>query len=145
MTLQSIRRTVETPIRTALLALTPPIKPLTENESYTENTALSEFALLSLSFGLMAEPSVGCSMDEFIRASLVITIYTQKSTGPGRAQHAAQAVMTAIAGLGRPTATPVVAGVKAWPLGMSGPTFTPMDGRPHLATRITAPLQAKVT
>ena len=144
MTLQSIRRTVETPIRTALLALTPPIKPLTENESYAENTALSEFALLSLSFGVMAEPSVGCAMDEFIRASLVVTIYTQKSTGPGRAQQAAQAVMTAIAGLSNPRATPVVIGTKATALSFSGPTFTPMEGRPHLATRITAPIQARV-
>lgn len=144
MSLQSIRRAVESPIREALLGLDPPITPLTENESYAENTSREEFALIALSFGLMTEPSIGCAMDEFIRASLVVDVFTQKNTGPGRAQEAAEVVIQAIVKLSNPVKRSNARRASAWPLGVNGPSFTPMEGRPHLATRITAPMQARV-
>lgn len=145
MSLQKIRTAIEVPIKTALQVVAPSFKVLTENQEYAENSSLSEFALVSISFGLMTESSLQCELAVNIRASLVVTIYSQKGKGPGRAQQLAEAVIDALVGMSDPTATPAVSGVRAYPTQIDGPTFTPMEGRPHIATRITAPIMAKVT
>lgn len=141
--LQAIRRTVEQPIEDALLALDPSIPSFTSNEFYDEDDALSEFALLRLSFGLMNLLDIGCQT-EFIRGSMVVEVYTPKGEGPGRGQDAAVAVLRAIApmrGL-RPAErqAEVVTRVGV----VQGPTFTPLSKRPHLATVLTFPITARV-
>ena len=80
MTLQLIRTAYETPIRNALLALTPAIASLTDNQFYDDNTAVTEFALIRINFGLMTE-AVLCAPMERIRGSLVVEIFTQKGKG----------------------------------------------------------------
>ena len=142
MTLQLIRTAYETPVRNALLALTPAIASLTDNQFYDDNTAVTEFALIRINFGLMTE-AVLCAPMERIRGSLVVEIFTQKGKGPGRAQIAATAVLTALAQFNAHGPKPA-SGVYARLGAIDGPTFTPLDGRPHLATRITCPIRARV-
>lgn len=141
--LQAIRRAYEGPIEEALAALTPSIPCFTANELYDENDVLSEFCLMRLSFGLMNLLDIGCQT-EFIRGSAVIEVYTAKGTGPGRGQDAAVAILQALAPLRGAFPPVTVPGVTARIGVVQGPTFTPLSRRPHLATVISFPFNARV-
>jgi hypothetical protein len=141
--LQSIRRAVEAPVEAALAAMTPPIPVFTDNRLYDENDATSEFCLVRLSFGLMSDPTVGiCGDLEHIRGSVVVEVFTPKGKGPGRGQHAAQAIWQELAKLSRVMARPGITFVRLGSI--SGPSFTPLQGRPHFFTRLSAPVHAQV-
>jgi hypothetical protein len=140
MTLQAIRAVIEQPIIAAFAALTPPIPVYVDNQRYTDDDADSEFALLRLQWGLMNEPSIGCGPGELLRGSLVVELFVPKGAGPGRAQAAITPVLQALAGLsGSLQPGPAVAQVGR----INGPTFTPLDGRPHLMARVTAPVRGR--
>lgn len=141
--LQTIRRAIEEPVETALAALTPPIPVFTDNRLYDEDDATSEFCLVRISFGLMSDTTIGfCGDVEQIRASAVIEVFTPKGNGPGRGQKAAEAIWRALVPLNRklPAAGDLV--VHTGPL--SGPSFAPLQGRPHFFTRLSAPVYARV-
>lgn len=141
--LQSIRRAIEAPVEAALAALTPPIPVFTDNRLYDEDDATSEFCLVRLSFGLMSDPTIGvCGHVEHIRGSVVVEVLTPKGNGPGRGQQAAEAIWQALEPLNRalPEATDLVVRLGS----ISGPSFTPLQGRPHFFTRLSAPVQARV-
>lgn len=141
--LQSIRRVVEAPIEQALSTMLPPIPVFTDNRLYDEDDATSEFCLVRLSFGLMSDPTIGiCGDVEHIRASLVVEVFTPKGNGPGRGQDAATAIWQELAKLNRFMAQPGTAFVRLGPI--SGPSFTPLQGRPHYFTRLSAPVHAQV-
>ena len=134
MTLQAIRSAIEQPVITAFG--TVPV--FVENQQYTDNDATSEFALVRLQWGLMNEPSIGCGPGELIRGVLVVELFTAKGEGPGRAQEVITPVMKALSSFGRPTNTPTRITLGQ----LSGPSFTPLDGRPHLMTRLSCPVRA---
>lgn len=141
--LQAIRRAIEAPVETALAALTPPIPVFTDNRLYDENDARSEFCLVRVSFGLMSDPTIGiCGDVEFIRGSAVIEVYTPKGNGAGRGQKAAEAIWQALMPLNRklPAAGDLVVRTGSF----SGPSFTPLQGRPHFFTRLSVPVRAQV-
>jgi hypothetical protein len=133
---QKIRWAIEEPIRVALTALTPSIPSFTDNQLYSENDSLTEFALIRVNFGLTTELNIGCESAENIRGSLVVDVFTQKGTGPGRAQAAAIVVSRAMNSLTRARTTP--AGISINLGQIRGPAFTPLDGRPHLHAMLTA-------
>jgi hypothetical protein len=141
--LQTIRRAVEAPIEAALAALTPAIPVFTDNRLYDEDDAASEFCLVRLSFGSMTTPTIGlCGDLEQIRASVVVEVFTSKGNGPGRGQQAAQRIWNALMPLNRvlPAAGDLVVHVGT----ISGPSFTPLKGRPHFFTRMSLPVYARV-
>lgn len=141
--LQAIRRAIEAPVETALAALTPPIPVFTDNRLYDENEAASEFCLVRMSFGRMSEPTIGtCGHVEQIRASVVVEVFTPKGEGPGRGQQAAQRIWNALMPLDQilPAAGDLVVRVGS----ISGPSFTPLQGRPHFFTRMSLPVYARV-
>ena len=136
MTLQLIRSAIEQPIIAAFGA----VPVYVENQQYGDNDARSEFALVRLQWGLMNEPSIGCSPGELIRGVLIVELFTAKGTGPGRAQDVITPVMQALCSFNQPQvgADPRIT------LGqVSGPSFTPLDGRPHLMTRLSCPVRAR--
>jgi hypothetical protein len=135
MTLQTIRAAIEQPVITAFDA----VPVFVENQQYTDNDVLSEFALVRLQWGLMNEPSIGCLPGELIRGVLVVELFTAKGEGPGRAQEVITPVLEVLSGFGRPTNTPTRITLGQ----LSGPSFTPLDGRPHLMTRVSAPVRAR--
>ena len=140
--LQTIRRAYEAPVETALAALVPPIPVYTDNRFYDADDAKSEFCLCRLSFGLMTENTIGvCGDTEFIRGSLVIEVFTPKGAGPGRGQEAAQALWQALMPLNRAIGGTVGVVARTGPL--QGPAFTPLQGRPHFMTRLSAPIRAR--
>jgi hypothetical protein len=141
MTLQAVRTAIETPVIAALGAFSPAIPTLVENQFYQDNDALSEFGLVRVQFGLMSEDTL-CEPMERVRGVVVVEVFTAKGEGPGRAQEVAAAVLAALADVNLPPATSGSIRVRIGQL--DGPSFTPLDGRPHLATRISAPLRARV-
>jgi hypothetical protein len=141
--LQAIRRAIEAPVETALAALTPAIPVFTDNRFYDADDATSEFCLVRVNFGLMADPTIGfCGDVEHIRASAVIEVFTPKGNGPGRGQKAAEAIWRALVPLNRklPAAGALVVHLGS----LSGPSFTPLQGRPHFFTRLSLPVYARV-
>ena len=141
--LQAIRRAIEEPVEAALAALTPPIPVFTDNRLYDEDDATSEFCLVRMSFGRMSEPTIGvCGHLEHIRASVVVEVFTPKGNGPGRGQQAAQRIWNALMPLDQilPAAGDLVVRVGS----ITGPSFTPLQGRPHLFTRLSLPVYARV-
>jgi hypothetical protein len=141
--LQAIRRAIEAPVELALAALTPAIPVFTDNRFYDEDDATSEFCLVRVSFGLMSDPTIGiCGDVEHIRASVVVEVFTPKGNGPGRGQQAATVIWQELAKLNRVMALPGVTFVRLGSI--SGPSFTPLQGRPHFFTRLSAPVHAQV-
>ena len=141
MTLQLIRAAYEQPVITAFGLATPPVPVFVENQRYTDDDSLSEFALVRLQWGEILEPVIGCTPMEFLRGALIIELYTPKGAGPGRGQDVILPVMQALARMRQQ----VPGAVQARTGGVSGPTFTPLEGRPHMMTRLSARVRARYT
>ena len=141
MTLQAIRRFFEQPVEAGLHGVDPTLKVLTDNQTYVSDNAETEFVLLRVNFGPTTEQTF-CGPMERIRGSLVVEIYTPKGRGPGRAQEIASEVAFALNSLPRHTNTTTPDVVSGRINEINGPTFTPLDGRPHLLTRLSCGFQA---
>ena len=139
MTLQAVRTLIEQPILAAFAAASPAVPAFVENQEYGEYGATSEFALVRLQWGMVTEDMIGCAPGELLRGALVIELFTPKGVGPGRAQTVITPVLTALRGLSGIAVTPAVARVSK----VMGPTFTSLDGRPHLMTRLSATVTAR--
>jgi hypothetical protein len=88
----------------------------------------------------MNEPSIGCRPSELIRGVLIVELFTAKGEGPGRAQDVITPVMQALCGF---NGVQVGADPRITLGQLNGPSFTPLDGRPHLMTRLSAPVRAR--
>ena len=141
MTLQAVRRFFEQPVETGLRGVDPTLKVFTDNQTYVSDNAESEFVLMRVNFGPTTEQTF-CGPMERIRGSLVVEIYTPKGRGPGRAQEIASEVAFALNSLPRHTNTTTPDVVSGRINEINGPTFTPLDGRPHLLTRLSCGFQA---
>jgi hypothetical protein len=139
VTLQLIRAAYEQPIIAAFATATPPVPVFVENQRYTDDDSLSEFALVRLQWGEILEPVIGCTPMEFLRGVLIVELYTPKGTGPRRGQEVITPVMQALARMRQHIPGETQARIS----GVSGPTFTPLDGRPHLMTRLSARVRAR--
>ena len=144
MTLQAIRRFFEQPVEAGLHGVDPTLKVLTDNQTYVSDNAETEFVLLRVNFGPTTEQTF-CSPLERIRGSVVVEIYTPKGRGPGRGQTLATAVMRSLNNLPRSLDLTGGGTVSGRVLELNGPTFTPLDGRPHLLTRLSGGFQAAYT
>ena len=141
MTLQAIRRFFEQPVEAGLHGVDPTLKVFTDNQTYVDNDAESEFVLMRVNFGPTTEQTF-CGPMERIRGSLVVEIYTPKGRGPGRAQEIASEVASALNSLPRHTDTTTPDVVSGRINEINGPTFTSLDGRPHQLTRLSCGFQA---
>jgi hypothetical protein len=143
MTLQAIRAFFEVPLITAYAALTPPVPVYVDNQTITTPDATTEYVVLSLSFGLITEPTITNSLD-WHRASLVVECFSAKGVGPGRGQTLIQTAINTLAGMNaaQGSATNNVRG-SIGPI--TGPAFFALDGRPHYLTRLSVPVQGRYT
>jgi hypothetical protein len=144
VTLQAIRRFFEQPVEDSITTYDASIPVFTDNQTYVDNDAESEFVLLRVNFGPTTEQTF-CSPLERIRGSVVVEIYTPKGRGPGRGQTLATAVMRSLNNLPRSLDLTGGGTVSGRVLELNGPTFTPLDGRPHLLTRLSGGFQAAYT
>ena len=141
MTLQAIRRFFEQPVEDSITLYDGSIPVFTDNQTYVDNDAESEFVLMRVNFGPTTEQTF-CGPMERIRGSLVVEIYTPKGRGPGRGQTLATAVMRSLNNLPRHTNTTTPGVVSGGINEINGPTFTSLDGRPHQLTRLSCGFQA---
>ena len=141
MTLQAIRRFFEQPVEDSITLYDASIPVFTDNQTYVDNDAESEFVLMRVNFGPTTEQTF-CGPMERIRGSLVVEIYTPKGRGPGRAQEIASEVAFALNSLPRHTSTTTPDVVSGRINEINGPTFTSLDGRPHQLTRLSCGFQA---
>jgi hypothetical protein len=164
VTLQAIRSVFEGAVITGANAVAPVLPVYVDNQSYTDNDAAKEFVLVRVNFGEITEPTF-CENVEHLRGSLVVEVFTAKGKGPGRGQTVATEIARQLNKLRyqeeQPHVYPLTGtmyplphtggfyprapGVKARMLGLSGPSFTPLDGRPHFMTRLSGPLVASYT
>ena len=144
MTLQAIRRFFEQPVEASITTYDATIPVFTDNQTYVDNDAESEFVLMRVNFGPTTEQTF-CGPVERIRGSLVVEIYTPKGRGPGRGQILATAIMHSLNNLPRSLNLTGGGTVSGRVLELNGPTFTPLDGRPHLLTRLSGGFQAAYT
>jgi hypothetical protein len=86
----------------------------------------------------MNEPSIGCVPGELLRGVLIVELFTAKGQGPGRAQELILPVMKALC-VKALTAADAVVNVGS----LRGPSFTPLDERPHLMTSLSASVRAR--
>ena len=144
MTLQAVRTHFEQAVRDGVAVISATLPVLTDNQLYTDNDAEAEFVLVRLNFGAMTEPTF-CEEVERIRAALVVEIFTKKGVGPGRGQRIATEVMKKLNALPLHKNNTAPGSVRGRVNSMVGPSFTPLDGRPHLMTRLSCSLQASYT
>lgn len=86
------------------------------------------YAVVTISFGMVVEPSLGCDADH-LRGSMVVTLATPKQKGSAAGEDAAQAVLQAWTGLNRDFKTPV----RVRTFNQEGPaTLPPGDTPMHL-------------
>jgi hypothetical protein len=140
VTLQAIRKVLEDAVKAGAGAVTPVVPVYVDNQEYTDNDATKEFVLVRVNFGTTSEPTL-CDNIENLRGSLVVEIYTPKGKGPGRGQLIATEIAKKLNKLNYRT----TANAKARMLGINGPSFSALDGRPHYLTRLSGPLAASYT
>jgi hypothetical protein len=143
MTLQAIRAFFEVPLITAYAALTPPVPVYVDNQTITTTDATTEFVVLSLSFGLITEPTLSNSLD-WHRASLVVECYSAKGVGPGRGQTLIQTAINTLTAMNATQGT-AINNVRGSIGPITGPAFFALDGRPHYLTRLSVPVQGRYT
>jgi hypothetical protein len=143
MTLQAIRAFFEVPLITAYAALTPPVPVYVDNQTITTPDATTEYVVLSLSFGLITEPTITNSLD-WHRASLVVECFSAKGVGPGRGQTLIQTAITTLAAMNAAQGT-AINNVRGSIGPITGPAFFALDGRPHYLTRLSVPVQGRYT
>ena len=141
MSLQSIRRFFEKPIAASITSVDTSIKVLTDNQTYVDNDAAAQFALIRVSFGNTAVQTF-CEPMERIEGAIVIELYTPKGEGPGRAQALATAITRTLYRFPRHKTNRSGERVSGRINNVSGPSFTPLDGKPHLLTRLSCGFQA---
>jgi hypothetical protein len=140
MTLQACRKVLEDAVKAGAGAVTPAVPVYVDNQEYTDNDATKEFVLVRVHFGTTSEPTL-CENIENLRGSLVVEIFTPKGKGPGRGQTIATEIAKTLNKLTYRT----TARARARVLGINGPSFTALDGRPHYMTRLSGPLLASYT
>jgi hypothetical protein len=143
MTLQAIRAFFEVPLITAYAALTPPVPVYVDNQTITTPDATTEYVVLSMSFGLITEPTITNSLD-WHRASLVVECFSAKGVGPGRGQTLIQTAITTLAAMNAAQGT-AINNVRGSIGPITGPAFFALDGRPHYLTRLSVPVQGRYT
>jgi hypothetical protein len=141
MTLQAIRRFFEQPVEDGITTYDATIPVFTDNQIYVDNDSETEFVLMRVNFGPTTEQTF-CEPMERIRGSLVVEIYTPKGRGPGQGQKIASVVTFALNNLPRFSNITLPGTVSGRINEISGPTFTPLDQRPYLLTRLSCGFQA---
>lgn len=144
MSFQAIRTFFEAPVKTGVAVVDTTIPVLTDNQSYTDSDALTEFVLVRLSFGATRETTF-CGPMERLRGVLTIEVFTAKGKGPGRGQRIAEEVMKKLNALPRHLDRTVAGTVAGSINTITGPSFSALDGRPHFYTRLSCSLQASYT
>jgi hypothetical protein len=143
MTLQAIRRFYEAPLISAFGNFVPTVPVYVDNQPLPDTTALSEYVLLRLSFGLITEPTLAANFD-WHRGSLVIEVYSAKGVGPGRGQALIQTAIDTLTAMNATQGT-AVNNVRGSIGPIVGPSFFALEGTPHYLTRISTAFQARYT
>lgn len=119
-----------------------PVPVYAENQSAVDFSAIEEYCLVRVNFGVIQEPVIGASAQWNIRGSLICEIFTRKSIGPGRGLVIAGPIIDALSVLGAniPTADQeIIARVGA----VTGPAQSQLQDMPHHFTRFSMPIAAR--
>jgi hypothetical protein len=119
-----------------------PVPVYVENQSAVDFSALDEYCLVSVNFGLMHEPVIGAQAQWHVRGSVVCEIFTRKGIGPGRGMQIAAPIIEALSELNGtipPASQQIIARVGP----LTGPTQAQLIDRPHHFTRFSMPLAAR--
>lgn len=143
MSFQAIRRFYEEPVRAAAATLSPPVPVFFDNQPFTDADAAKEHILMRLNFGSTTEEVLGDTV-EAVQGTLVVEVYTPKGKGPGRGQLIATKVMQALFSINRSPRL-LANNVRGSIGASSGPSFYPLEGRPHFLTRLGCGFRATYT
>ena len=140
MTLQSIRAIYETPVITALAALSPTVNCYVANQPVKNDDAAKEHALIRVNFTGTTEVTLGQSLEN-LRGVIIVECYAIKNNGPERAQTMITAVMTALNNLN--TCNPHPPSGSYGKVGqITGPLFASLENSPHFMASVTCPFYA---
>ena len=140
MTLQAIRSIYEAPVIAALGALSPSVSCYGDNQTYTDDDATTEYALIRINFTGTTETTLGPSMEN-LEGLVIVECFTPKNIGPARAQEMITSVMTALNNLN--TCNPHPSTGSYGTVGqIIGPTFAALQDKPHYMASISCPFKA---
>ena len=140
MTLQAIRSIYEAPVIAALGALTPAVSCYGDNQTYTDDDATTEYALIRVNFTGTTEVNLGASLEN-LRGVVIVECFTPKNIGPARAQEMITSVMTALNNLN--TCNPHPSTGSYGRVGeINGPNFAALSDKPHYMASISCPFKA---
>ena len=140
MTLQAIRSIYEAPVIAALGALSPSVSCYGDNQTYTDDDATTEYALIRVNFTGTTEINLGASLEN-LRGVVIVECFTPKNIGPARAQEMITSVMTALNNLN--TCNPHASTGSYGTVGeINGPNFAALSDKPHYMASISCPFKA---
>ena len=141
MSFQAVRAVFETPVISALAALTPPVPCFVDNQAFSEAEMLGEYATVNLQWGATTTRSLGGNLEN-LRGSLIVECYTPKNTGPARAQEMITPVMKALNALNSCNGYEAE-GAVGWVGDMTGPAFFALTDTPFYMVRLSVAVRAK--
>lgn len=119
-----------------------PVPTYVENQSAVDFSALDEYCLVRVNFGLMQEPVIGALFQWHVRGSLVCEIFTRKNIGPGRGMQIATPIIEALSALNEPI-PPEDQQIIARVGPLTGPAQAQLQDSPHHFTRFSMPFGAR--
>ena len=141
MSFQAVRAVFEAPVIAALAGLSTPVPCYVDNQAFAEAEMLQEYATVNLQFGQVTSKVLTGNLER-LRGSLVVECYTDKNTGPARAQEMITPVMKALNELNSCSGYKTT-GAVGWVGDMTGPAFFALDESPFYMVRLSVAVTAK--
>ena len=141
MSFQAVRAVFEQPVIAALAALNPAVPCYVANQEVTIAEFGAEYATVDLQWGQTTSQVLSRNLEN-LQGSLVIEAYTDKNTGPGRAQEIITPVMKALNDLNTCGCHPGT-GAVGFVGDMTGPQFFALDDQPFFLVRLSVAISAQ--
>ena len=141
MSFQAVRAVFEEPVITALAGLSTPVPCYVDNQAFAEAEMLQEYATVNLQFGQVTSKVLTGNLER-LQGSLVVECYTDKNTGPARAQEMITPVMIALNNLNSCKGYEAT-GAVGWVGDMVGPAFFALDESPFYMVRLSVAVTAR--
>ena len=138
MRYQAVRAAIESPLQMAFGRFDVPV--FFDNITAAPQNSTSEYVRVAIEFGLTTEQTLQGNLDR-IRGSLIIRVYTEKGKGPDRNQFLMDTAVSTLLGLSASTRSNT--GVYLRPGAINGPTFSAVEGSPHLVGRVDTGFMAE--
>ena len=144
MSFQEVRAVIEQAVVDGFTPATPAITTfIVDNMQFVENIATTEYVACRIDFGPSTENSL-IGAYERLRGSFVVEFFTQKNTGPGRAQEVMAMIMRSVNDINSCTTKPD-SGAHVHIIDMVGPNFFALEDRPYFYSRISCGFSASYT